>query len=106
MGCKWLIKETGYTPPYPIIIRPSALRDFYPFQMGFLYLCGGEMQKGPETRIYSMYGGISGQGTHGWVGFIIVAFQGIPNVRIFRATSSGMQSPRSFSLLLAGLALP
>lgn len=64
------------------------------------------MQKGHKTRIYSMYGVKNGQGTHGGVGFIIVAFQGIPNVRIFRATSSGMQSPRSFSPLLAGLAVP
>ena len=58
MGCKWLIKETGYTPLYPIIIRPSTLRYFICLGWDFSYLCWGEMQKGHKTHIYSMYGGL------------------------------------------------
>ena len=67
MGCKWLIKETGYTPLYPIIIRPSTLRYFICLGWDFSYLCWGEMQKGHKTHIYSMYGGLYGPVTHGRV---------------------------------------
>lgn len=64
MGCKWLIKETGYTPPYPICIRPSTLRYFICLGWDFSYLCRGEVLEGPETHIYIMYGGLYGPVTH------------------------------------------